>query len=243
MTGDPFLARLAADLFDGFWVTLVLLATSGIAGNAAAVFVGLARASARPWLRWPAAAFILAIRGTPLLVQMFLIYYGLGQFRAVRASVLWPVLREPMWCAFLALSISTAAYSGEVFRGAIQQVPAGQIQAGLSLGLTRWQIRRFVVLPLAFRQVIPVLANETVLLLKASAIVFTITVHDIMGAANLLRAQTFRVYEPLLAAALLYLLITFAIRRIFAFVERRANRHLRRTAEAPAEAVAAPGTA
>ncbi len=120
------------------------------------------------------------------------------------------------------------AYSGEVIRGAIQQVATGQVEAGRSLGLTKWQIRRFVVLPLAFRQVIPVLANETVLLLKASAIVFTITVQDIMGAANILRAQTFRVYEPLLSAALLYLLLTFLIRRLFALLERRANRHLAR---------------
>jgi His/Glu/Gln/Arg/opine family amino acid ABC transporter permease subunit len=221
----PFLQRVAVALFDGFWVTLFLLVTSGIAGNAVAVLVALARASQRPWLKAPAAAFILVIRGTPLIVQMFLIYYGLGQFREVRSSFLWPILREPMWCAFLALTISTAAYSGEVFRGAIQQVPAGQIEAGRSLGLSKWQIRLFIVLPLAFRQVIPVLANETVLLLKASAIVFTITVQDIMGAANIIRAQTFRVYEPLLSAALLYLLLTFAIRRLFAFIERRANRH------------------
>ncbi len=225
---DPFFLRLAESLFNGFWVTLFLLVTSGIAGNAAAVIVALARTSEKAWARVPTAGFILAIRGTPLIVQMFLIYYGLGQFRAVRASFLWPILREPMWCAFIALTLSTAAYSGEVFRGAIQQVASGQIEAGRSLGLSKWRIRRFIVLPLAFRQVIPVLANETVLLLKASAIVFTITVQDIMGAANILRAQTFRVYEPLLSAAVLYLLLTFLIRRLFAVIERRANRHLQR---------------
>ncbi|BBE72449.1 ABC transporter permease [Oharaeibacter diazotrophicus] len=223
---DAFLVRLATALFDGFWVTLFLLVTSGIAGNLAAIGVALARTSRRIWLSAPATGFILAIRGTPLIVQMFLIYYGLGQFRAVRASILWPILRDPTWCAFLALTISTAAYSGEVIRGAIQQVPAGQVQAGEALGLSRWQIRRLVVLPLALRQVVPVLANETVLLLKASAIVFTITVKDIMGEANIIRAQTFRVYEPLLAAAILYLALTFAIRRLFAIVEKRSRRHL-----------------
>jgi His/Glu/Gln/Arg/opine family amino acid ABC transporter permease subunit len=221
-----FLQRVAVSLFDGLWVTVFLLVTSGLAGNAAAVLVALARASEKPWLKAPAAAFILVIRGTPLIVQMFLIYYGLGQFREVRSSFLWPILREPMACAFLALTISTAAYSGEVFRGAIQQVPKGQVEAGRALGLSKWQIRRFVILPLAFRQVIPVLANETVLLLKASAIVFTITVRDIMGEANIIRAQTFRVYEPLITAALLYLLLTFLIRRLFAYLEKRANRHM-----------------
>lgn len=229
---DPFYVRLAENLFHGFWITVFLLVTAGTAGNLAAVFVALARASTRAYARYPAAAFILVIRGTPLIVQMFLIYYGLGQFRAVRSSIFWPVLRDPMWCAFIALTISTAAYSGEVIRGAIQQVASGQVEAGRSLGLTKWQVRRFVILPLAFRQVIPVLANETVLLLKASAIVFTITVQDIMGAANIIRAQTFRVYEPLLSAAVLYLLLTFLIRRLFAFFERRANRHLVRSGEA-----------
>jgi His/Glu/Gln/Arg/opine family amino acid ABC transporter permease subunit len=221
-----FLRRLAVSLFDGFWITLFLLVASGLAGNAAAVVVALARASERLWLRTPTALFILLIRGTPLIVQMFLVYYGLGQFREVRQSVLWPILREPLWRAFIALTISTAAYSGEVLRGAIQQVPRGQVQAARALGLSTWQIRRFVVLPLAFRDVIPVLGNETVPLLKASAIVFTITVRDIMGEANLIRAQTFRVYEPLISAALLYLLLTFAIRRLFAWFERRARRHL-----------------
>lgn len=221
-----FLQRVATALLDGLWVTLFLLVTSGLAGNAAAVVVALARASDKPWLKLPAAGYILLIRGTPLIVQMFLIYYGLGQFREVRSSFLWPILREPMACAFLALTFSTAAYSGEVFRGAIQQVAKGQVEAGRALGLSKWQIRRFVVLPLAFRQVIPVLANETVLLLKASAIVFTITVKDIMGEANIIRAQTFRVYEPLITAALLYLLLTFLIRRLFAYMERRANRHM-----------------
>jgi len=237
---DAFLLRLATALFDGFWVTLFLLVTSGIAGNLAAIGVALARTSSRVWASAPATAFILVIRGTPLIVQMFLIYYGLGQFRAVRSSIVWPILRDPTWCAFLALSISTAAYSGEVIRGAIQQVPAGQVQAGQALGLTRWQVRRLVVLPLALRQVVPVLANETVLLLKASAIVFTITVKDIMGEANIIRAQTFRVYEPLIAAAILYLALTFAIRRLFAILEARSRRHLDRpTAAKPGPAAAA----
>lgn len=221
-----FLQRVATNLVNGLWITLLLVVTSGIAGNAAAVFVALARASERLVWKLPAASFILAIRGTPLIVQMFLIYYGLGQFRAVRQSFLWPILKEPLWCAFLALSISTAAYSGEVIRGAIQQVGKGQIQAGQALGLTKWQIRFTIVLPLALRQALPVLANETVLLMKASAIVFTITVKDIMGEANIIRAQTFRVWEPLLSAAVLYLLLTFLIRRGFALWERRANRHL-----------------
>lgn len=221
-----FYTRIFSALFDGLWVTLFLLVTSGIAGNIAAVGVALARTSERLWLRLPAIGFIEVIRGTPLIVQMFLIYFGLSQFREVRASFLWPILRDPMWCAFLALSISTAAYSGEVLRGAIQEVPRGLKEAGKSVGLSKWQIRLTITLPLAFRQSLPVLANETVLLLKASAIVLTITVHDIMGKANIIRAETFRIYEPLLAAAVFYLILTFLIRRGFAFLDGRLNRHL-----------------
>ncbi|WP_181708136.1 ABC transporter permease [Chthonobacter rhizosphaerae] len=216
--------RLITNLLSGFPITVLLVAASGIVGNAAAVLVALARTSEKVWLRWPALAFTTVIRGTPLIVQIFLIYYGLGQFREVRQSFLWPILKDPLWCAFLALSISTAAYSGEVLRGAIANVPRGLVEAGKSVGLGKWQIRLTIVLPLAFRQSLPVLANETVLLLKASAIVFTITVRDIMGEANVFRAQTFRVYEPLLSAAVLYLALTFTIRRGFALAERRMNR-------------------
>lgn len=237
-----FYTRLATALFDGLWITLFLLVTSGIAGNTAAVGVALARTSERWWLRLPAIGFIEVIRGTPLIVQMFLIYYGLSQFREVRASFLWPILRDPVWCAFIALSISTAAYSGEVLRGAIQEVPRGMKEAGKSVGLGKWQIRWTITLPLAFRQSLPVLANETVLLLKASAIVLTITVRDIMGEANIIRAQTFRVYEPLIAAAVLYLLLTFIIRRGFALLETRMNRHTVRVSSAkPADTIAATG--
>lgn len=223
-----FYARVFAAIYDGLFVTLFLLVTSGLAGNALAVLVALARNSERAIFRLPALAFIEVIRGTPLIVQMFMIYYGLGQFREVRTSFLWPILREPLWCAVIALTISTAAYSGEVLRGAIREVPRGLLEAGRSLGMRKWPIRLTVVLPLALRQSVPVLANETVLLLKASAIVFTITVLDIMGQANIIRAQTFRVYEPLIAAAVLYLALTFIIRRGFAFLEKRLNRGMAR---------------
>lgn len=218
-----FYARVFDALFDGLAITILLLVTSGIAGNLAAVVVALARSSKRAILRLPALVFIETIRGTPLIVQMFMIYYGLAQFREVRNSFAWVILKDPVWCAFIALTISTAAYSGEILRGAIREVPRGLIQAGQSLGMGKWPIRFTIILPLAYRQSIPVLANETVLLLKASAIVFTITVRDVMGEANIIRAQTFRVYEPLIAAALIYLALTFIIRRGYAWVERRFN--------------------
>ena len=124
MTFDLEVAvRIFGRLIDGLWMTIFIVIVSMILGNLLAIPVALARVATRWWLRYPAAAYILFIRGTPLIVQMFMIYYGLGQFPAVRQSFLWPVLRDALACAILALSLNTAGYSGEVLRGAIETVP------------------------------------------------------------------------------------------------------------------------
>ena len=216
-----FLQEVFWALLQGLWVTVVLLVTSMVIGNLLAVPVAIARVSANPLLRVPAYTYILFMRGTPLLVQMFMIYYGLGQFEFVRSSILWPVLREPLWCGIIALSINTAAYSGEILRGAIQKVPKGLNEGAAALGLTYSQTMRTVTLPIAIRYCLPSLSNETILLLKATAITFTITMEDIMGKANIICSQTFRTYEPLLMAALFYLILTFILVRLFRWFEER----------------------
>ncbi len=229
MTMDlEFAARIFGRLVDGLWMTIFIVIASMILGNLLAIPVALARVSERWWLRYPAAAYILFIRGTPLIVQMFMIYYGLGQFPAVRQSFLWPLLRDALVCAVLALSLNTAGYSGEVLRGAITAVPKGLKEAGTALGMTRAKVMFLITLPLAFRQSLPTFANESVLLLKASAIVFTITIRDIMGEAVIIRSQTFRTLEPLISAALLYLVLTFLIVQGFSLLERRLNVHRRK---------------
>ncbi len=223
-----FAQRIVGDLLNGLVMTVIIVTASMVLGNLLAVPVAMARVSPSPVLWMPAYVYILFMRGTPLIVQMYLIYYGLGQFPGLRKSFLWPVLRDPVWCAIISLSLNTAAYSGEILRGSIQAVPKGQVEAAKALGLRDRLVFFLVVLPTAIRQSLPALANETVLLLKASAIVFTITVRDIMGEANIIRSQTFRVYEPLVTAALLYLMLTFIIVQGFAFAERRLNVHRRR---------------
>lgn len=233
-----FLLRLAGKLIDGLWITLLLLIASMLIGNALAVPVALLRVSRQPWLKWPAYLYILVMRGTPLIVQMYLIYYGLAQFPEIRKSFLWPILRDPVNCAIISLSLNTAAYSGELLRGAIQAVPLGVKEAAAALGLSRRHAFWLVTLPTAIRTVLPSLANETVLLLKASAIVFTITVHDIMGAANAVRSQTFRVYEPLIMAGILYLILTFLIARSFRLWEGYLARHQIRVESKPLETLA-----
>ena len=206
-----FLWSIMPRLLEGAWVTLAILSQSVIYGLMLAIPLALMRVSERTVLWAPAYAYIFFFRGSPLLVQIFLIYYGLGQFDLVRDSILWPLLREGYWCAILALALNTAGYTAEILRGAIQAVPRGEVEAARALGMPWPLVLRRIVLPKAFRIALPAYVNEIIFLLKGSAVVFTVTVVDLMGAANLIRARTFRVYEPLLGAALLALTLPLTL--------------------------------
>lgn len=219
-------------LLDGTLVTLTLLVLSLSGGLLLAVPIGLARVSHNPGLWLPAYVYIFCFRGTPLLVQLFLIYYGLGQFEVIRSSAAWSVLREAYWCAVIALTLNTAGYTAEILRGAIQAVPRGEIEAGRACGMSPFLLYRRIILPKAVRLGLQAYQNEVIFMLKGTALVFTITVVDLMGAANLIRAKSFRVYEPLLAAALIYLVLTFGLTRLFALAERRLHPE-RRTPQSP----------
>ena len=216
---------LAQQLLIGLQSTIVLFVCCGVVGNILALPVALARMSVRPWVRLLAMGFILAFRGTPLLVQLYLAYFGVGQILAyvpsIRYSPLWPIFRSAYSFAFVTLSLNTAAYCGELWRGAIQSVPKGQIEAGKSLGLSKSRITISVLLPQAFRLAIPALGGQNILLLKGTALTSTITVFDLMAAAGNVRSQTFRIYEPLFGAALVYVLLAAVISGGFTFVERR----------------------
>ncbi|MDF3154652.1 ABC transporter permease subunit [Mesorhizobium sp. XAP10] len=219
---------LAHQLLAGVQVTIVLFVGCAVVGNLLAIPVALARLSNRRWLRYPAVAFILAFRGTPLLVQLYLCYFGVGQILSgipsIRFSPLWPLLRGAEFYAFFTLSLNTTAYCGEIWRGAIQAIPDGQREAGQSLGLSKTRIMISVLLPQAFRLALPAIGGQNILLLKGTALASTITVFELMGAANLVRAQTFRVYEPLIAAALGYFLLAALITVGFGLFERRLAR-------------------
>jgi putative lysine/arginine/ornithine/histidine/octopine transport system permease protein len=209
-----------AALGQGLGVTLVLLAVSSVAGIALAVPLALARLSRMRLLSVPAAAYAVAFRGTPLLVQIYLVYYGLAQFAWVQDSVLWPVLRTPMGCALLALSLNMAAYAGEVVRGGILAVPAGEREAAVAFGLGYWTRTRRIVLPRAIRLILPALGNEVLVQLKSTALASTITLVDLTGAARRLAAAQYDV-TPLLAAGAVYLVLSAAI----AAGLRRLERH------------------
>ena len=227
MSLDFFLGMFPK-LLHGTWITLVILLLSGLIGNALAVGVALARVSKNPFVNTTSYFYTLLMRGTPLLVQIYLLYYGLGSIfshtPAIRQSFLWPYLRDGFWYGVIALSLNTAGYSGEVLRGGILAVPHGEIEAARAFGMSKWLMLRRVTLPRALRICLPTLVGETILLLKSTPLVSTITVLDMMGTANYIRVQTFRVYEPLLSAALIYIFLTFVLTRIFRWVERRLNR-------------------
>jgi putative lysine/arginine/ornithine/histidine/octopine transport system permease protein len=216
-------------LLGGMLVTLELVALSMAFGLLLAVPLALARVSPRPWLRVPAYLYILLFRGTPLLVQIFVIYYGLGQFESVRESILWPYLREAWVCAILAFSLNTAAYVGEILRGGIEAVPRGEKEAAVALGMGAWLRYRRIILPRAFRLTLPALSNEAVLLLKASVLASTITIMDLMGVTRLANARTYASIQVFTIAGAIYLILAVIIARLFRLVERRANRYLQRT--------------
>ncbi len=229
MFDADYALSILPNLLQGTIVTIELVVTAVLAGMALAIVVALLRVSSSPWRRWPAWAYIQVIRGTPLLVQIYLFYYGLGtvfaQTPAIRQSVLWPYLRDGFWYAVIALGVSTGAYAGEILRGAIQTVPRGEIEAGRSLGLRPRHVTALIVLPRAIATCLPALGGETILTLKSTALASTITVLDVMGQARVMKAQSLRLYEPLLEAAVIYIVLTLLITRAFAYAESRMGRH------------------
>lgn len=208
------------ELLRGLGITLKLLALSGACGFALAVVVGLGRVSRNPLIRAPMQFYISVFRGTPLLVQIYILYYGVGSLFAayppIRGSFLWPYLREGFWYVALALTLSVGAYVGEVLRGGLRAVPKGELEAARAYGMGYWLTLRRVWLPRALELVRPTLVGECVLLLKATALASTVAVTDLLGAANLVRAQTLKVYEPLLAVAVIYIILAFVIEHLCA---------------------------
>jgi len=211
--------------WDGTLITLKLVFLSSLAGLAIALPLALARSSKhrRYWI--PAYLYIYFFRGTPLLIQLFIIYYGLGQFKAVSESFLWPVLGDAEWCGLIGLTLNTAAYTAEILRGGIRAIPRGEIEAARAFGMSWWLLQRRIILPRALRIAWPAYGNEVILLLKGSALVSTIAVWDLMGETRSIFARTYAL-EIFLYAAVIYFLLTFVLTRLFNQIEKRINRYL-----------------
>ena len=214
-------------MLEGIGLTLELLFLSTSIGLVLAVITLLMRISGRRFLSWPAMAYIYVFRGTPILVQIFVIYYGLPQFDLIRDSVFWLVLREPFGCMVVALSLNAGAYVSEILRGGLLGVDRGLHEAGKALGLSTPQRFIYVTTPIAVRLAIPAYSNDFISMLKATALASTVTLLDMTGVARTIVAKTFAPYEIFIAAAMIYMVMTWFIQRGFGLFERRMSRYVK----------------
>ena len=174
-----------------------------------------------------ARVYIFIFRGAPLLVQLFVVYYGLASFPEVRASVFWPFLRDAFSCAVLSFALCTAAYQSEIFRGALAGVPPAQIEAARACGMSGLLLFRRVIFPIALRQALPAYSTEVISMLKATALVSLVTLWDVMSVALKIRNDTLITYTPLLIAGAIYFVVNYLIARAFLLVEHWLSPHLR----------------
>ena len=207
-------------LIQGATLTLELTALSVIAGLIVAIPLGIARSSKLWYVRSLPYGYIFFFRGTPLLIQLFLVYYGLGQFEAVRESVLWPYLRDPFWCAVLTMTLHTAAYIAEILRGAIQAIPPGEIEAARALGMSRFKTLVHIVMPRATRIGLPAYSNEVILMLKASSLASTVTLLELTGMTRTIIARNYQTVDMFLIAGVIYLVMSFVLIQGFKLLER-----------------------
>jgi arginine/ornithine transport system permease protein len=226
---NPCLVADGWELFArGIWITVHLTALSLVIGFALALPMAFARAQRHPLFDPPIRAFVWVFRGSPLLVQLFLIYYGLAQFPEVRNSIFWPYLRDAWWCALIAFSLNSAAYQTEILRGALMATPRGEREACVALGMSPWLAARRVLIPAALRRALPQMGNEAVFMLHGSAIASVVTLQDILGAGRTINGRFYVVYEGLLTAAALYMILTGLLVWSVRMLERRYLRHLSR---------------
>ncbi len=207
--------------------TLLLLLISLPIGFFLSLLFALGRVSNNIFLSKTIASYIFIVRGTPLLVQIYLIYFGLGSVKAIRDSFLWVALKEPFWCGVIALTINTVAYGSEIFRGGIQSVSKGQIESGKSLGFSNIGLLRRIIFPIALRQVLPTYGNELILMVKATSLVSLTTYMEMTGIARKIMAKTFAPVEAFIAAGILYLFLNFLMVQFIKYLEYKYNPHLR----------------
>ena len=207
--------------FSGVLVTLKLLANSLGFGLALALPLALMRVSKSPWVNFPAWLYTYVIRGTPMLVQLFLIYYGLAQFEFIRDSFLWPYFSSATFCACLAFAINTSAYTAEILAGSLRATPPGEIEAAKAMGMSRSKLYRRILLPSALRRALPQYSNEVIMMLHTTSLASIVTLVDITGAARTVYSQYYLPFEAFITAGLFYLALTFTLVRLFKRAERR----------------------
>ena len=213
--------------FEGLWVTIQLVFLALVLGFLFALPLGLLATSRHPWIRLLPKSYIYFFRGTPLLVQMFMIYHGMGQFELVRESVIWIVFKEAYWCALIAFALNTAGYTAEILRGTIEQTPYGEIEAARACGMSKSTLYRRIILPGTFRRALPAYGNEVIFMLHGSALAGVVTIVDLFGAAKIVNSRHFVPFESFITAGFFYLCLTFIIVSLFKKLEFRWYAHLR----------------
>jgi len=209
---DPDTQRL---YLSGLWLTIKLLLGSISLSFMLAIPMAIARNSRIKPLKNAVWGFTYVMRGTPLLLQLYLIYYGLGQFQTIRESAAWFALSSPLFCAFLAFTLNELAYTTEIFAGAIRGLPYGEIEAAYAYGMGRFTILRRIILPSALRSSLPAYCNEVIFLLHSTSLATTITLLDLTGAANEIYARYYLPFEAFIVAAVVYMTLTYGIVRLF----------------------------
>ncbi len=208
-------------LLDATLVTLKLLSLSLFFGIFLGAFFAILRTGNNKTLKIFSYYYSYVFRGTPLLVQIFIIYFGLAQIEYIRSSFLWVILKEPYWCAIIAFTLNTGAYTSEILRSAFETIDKGYIEAGQSLGLPKDKIFYKIKLPIAIRQSLPAYGNEMILMLKGTSLASTVTLMDLTGVAKFIISTTYRPIEVFIVAGSIYLFITFLIHTFISLIERK----------------------
>ena len=202
-------------------VTVKLLSVSLIVGLFIGLLFAILRLNKNIFINKFAYGYSYIFRGTPLLVQIFIIYFGLGQIESLRSSFLWVILKEPYWCAIIAFALNTGAYTSEILRSAFQTIKPGIIEAGKSLGISNKIIFYKVQIPIAIRQSLPAYGNEIILMLKGTSLASTVTLMDLTGVAKYIISTTFKPIEVFIVAGGIYLFMTFIIHNLIKFLEKK----------------------
>ena len=202
-------------------ITLKLLSVSLIVGLFIGLLFAILRLNKNIFINKFAYGYSYVFRGTPLLVQIFIIYFGLGQIESLRSSFLWVILKEPYWCAIIAFALNTGAYTSEILRSAFQTIKPGIIEAGKSLGISNKIIFYKVQIPIAIRQSLPAYGNEIILMLKGTSLASTVTLMDLTGVAKYIISTTFKPIEVFIVAGGIYLFMTFIIHNLIKFLEKK----------------------
>lgn len=226
-TNEVFTGRTLMEYWEGLVTTVHLVFLSLVIGLLVAVPLAILRTNRHWWVYGPVWCYTYLFRGTPLLVQLYIIYYGIAQVPGIQQTFWWEIFREPFYPALLAFTLNTAAYTTEIFRGAIVATPQGEIEAAKAYGMSWWQRTRRIVLPSAARRAVQAYSNEVIFMLHASAIASVVTIVDLTGAARNIYSRFYAPFEAFIGVAAIYMALTFLLVFVFRKLENHLLRHQR----------------